>query len=231
MPSQINILIVEDEIKIANSLKQGLEELQYTITVASDGFTGKKLFLTNQFDLVILDINLPQINGMELCKIFRQHNKKIPILMLTAFGSTDDKVRGFDAGADDYLVKPFDFKELLVRIKALLRRVDITQVDNKLSIAGLVMDIGNKEVTRNGKPIKLTLKEFQLLEYLLRNKNHIVSRADIAEKVWALDFDTGTNIIDVYVNYLRRKVDKDFTPKLIHTHVGFGYMLKEELEN
>jgi two-component system, OmpR family, copper resistance phosphate regulon response regulator CusR len=231
MPAEINILIVEDEVKIGNSLKQGLEELFYKVTVALDGFTGKKLFLTNSFDLVILDINLPQINGMELCKIFRQHNKKIPILMLTAFGSTDDKVQGFDAGADDYLVKPFDFKELLVRIKALFRRADILPLNDKLSIGDLVMDLGNKEVTRNGKQIKLTLKEFQLLEYMLRNKNHLVSRTDIAEKVWDLDFDTGTNIIDVYVNYLRRKIDKDFSPKLIYTQVGFGYMLKEYPED
>ena len=229
MAEAIKILIVEDEIKIANSLKQGLEELQYHVDIAYDGLVGQKLFLSNGYDIILLDINLPGINGLDLCNIIRQHNKKIPVLMLTAFGSTDDKVQGFDTGADDYLVKPFDFKELLARINALLRRADIVP-DTKgkqLGIADLQMDLERKEVTRNGKQIKLTAKEFQLLEYLLRNKNKVVSRGDIAESVWELDFDTGTNIIDVYVNYLRRKIDREHTRKLIHTQVGFGYVMKD----
>ncbi len=228
MESEIKILIVEDEVKIAASLKQGLEELQYEVSVAYDGELGQKLFLSNRFDLVILDINLPKMNGLELCRVIRQYNTKVAILMLTAFGSTDDKVEGFDTGADDYMVKPFDFKELLVRIRALLRRADINlPLGNKLCIADLELNLDTKNAIRNGQKIQLTAKEFQLLEYLLRNKNRVVSRADIAEKVWDLDFDTGTNIIDVYVNYLRRKIDKGFSSKLIHTQVGFGYVMKE----
>lgn len=229
MGEQIKILIVEDEVKIANSLKQGLEELQYKVDIAYDGLIGQKLFLTVQYDIVLLDINLPGINGLDLCRIIRQYDQKIPVLMLTAFGSTDDKVEGFNTGADDYLVKPFDFKELLARINALLRRAEIVfEVKGKqLAIADLQMDLERKEVTRNGTQIKLTAKEFQLLEYLLRNKNKVVSRSDIAESVWELDFDTGTNIIDVYVNYLRRKIDKGYASRLIHTQVGFGYVMKE----
>ena len=232
MAEAIKILIVEDEIKIANSLKQGLEELQYKVDIAYDGLIGQKLFLSNSYDIVLLDLNLPGINGLDLCRIIRQYDQKIPVLMLTAFGSTDDKVQGFDMGADDYLVKPFDFKELLARLNALLRRADIVP-DTKgkqLSIADLQMDLERKQVTRSGKQIKLTAKEFQLLEYLLRNKNKVVSRGDIAESVWELDFDTGTNIIDVYVNYLRRKIDREHARKLIHTQVGFGYVMKELVE-
>ena len=232
MAEAIKILIVEDEIKIANSLKQGLEELQYKVDIAYDGLIGQKLFLSNSYDIVLLDLNLPGINGLDLCRIIRQYDQKIPVLMLTAFGSTDDKVQGFDMGTDDYLVKPFDFKELLARLNALLRRADIVP-DTKgkqLSIADLQMDLERKQVTRSGKQIKLTAKEFQLLEYLLRNKNKVVSRGDIAESVWELDFDTGTNIIDVYVNYLRRKIDREHARKLIHTQVGFGYVMKELVE-
>jgi len=232
MAEAIKILIVEDEIKIANSLKQGLEELQYQVDIAYDGLIGQKLFLSNSYDIVLLDINLPGINGLDLCSIIRQYDPKIPVLMLTAFGSTDDKVEGFNTGADDYLVKPFDFKELLARINALLRRADIIPEikGRQLSIADLQMDLERKEVIRNGKQIKLTAKEFQLLEYLLRNKNKVLSRGDIAESVWDLDFDTGTNIIDVYVNYLRRKIDRGHSHKLIHTQVGFGYVMKEVAE-
>ena len=228
MAGDPKILIVEDEVKIAGSLKQGLEELQYQVSVGYDGEMGQKHFISGSFDLIILDINLPKMNGLDLCRYIRQYNTRVPILMLTAFGSTDDKVQGFEIGADDYLVKPFDFKELLVRIKALLRRTDSNiSMGNKLSIGDLELNMDNKEVHRDGKKISLTAKEFQLLEYFLRNKNRVVSRADIAEKVWDLDFDTGTNIIDVYVNYLRRKIDKGFSSKLIHTQVGFGYMMKE----
>ncbi|MEP6673753.1 MAG: response regulator transcription factor [Ferruginibacter sp.] len=219
---------MEDEVKIAGSLKQGLEELQYSVSIAYDGEMGQKHFIAGPFELIILDINLPKMNGLDLCRYIRQYNTQVPILMLTAFGSTDDKVQGFDIGADDYLVKPFDFKELLVRIKALLRRTDSTiSIGNQLRIADLELNIDNKEVRRDGKKISLTAKEFQLLEYFIRNKNRVVSRADIAEKVWDLDFDTSTNIIDVYVNYLRRKIDRGFSSKLIHTLVGFGYMMKE----
>lgn len=225
----MEILIVEDEKKIADSLKKGLEELGYEISVAYDGTIGEKLFHQQPFDLIILDINLPGINGIELCKRIRQHNKTVPILMLTTFGSVPDKVEGFDAGADDYMVKPFSFAELVVRIKALLKRSTGEQAGagNILTIADLEMNLDTKQVTRSGKTINLTAKEFHLLEYLLKNKKRVVSRAAIGEHVWNIDFDTNTNTIEVYINYLRKKVDRDFPVKLIHTQVGFGYIIRE----
>jgi two-component system copper resistance phosphate regulon response regulator CusR len=225
----MHILIVEDEKKITESLQKGLEELQYEVSVAYDGRIGEKLFMQNKFDLVILDINLPGINGLELCSRIRQHNKSVPVLMLTTFGSIEDKLEGFDAGADDYMVKPFSFAELIARVRVLLKRNSQENLPqgNLLSIGDLEMNLSTKQVTRSGKPILLTAKEFQLLEYLLRNKKRVVSRADIGEKVWNIDFDTHTNTIEVYINYLRKKIDKDFPVKLIHTQVGFGYILKE----
>jgi two-component system copper resistance phosphate regulon response regulator CusR len=224
---EIRILLVEDEKKIAESLKKGLSEQHYHVEVAYDGNIGKKLFETYPFDLIILDINLPGMNGYELCREIRRKSEQIPVIMLTALSSTDDKIEGFDAGADDYIVKPFDFKELLVRIRALLKRIYQVPTGNLLKVADLVMNLDSKEVTRADVPISLTTKEFQLLEYLVRNKNKVVSRADIALNVWDIDFDTKTNVIDVYVNFLRKKVDKDFDTKLIHTQVGMGYILKE----
>jgi DNA-binding response OmpR family regulator len=225
----IRILLVEDEKKIAETLKKGLSEQQYQVELAFDGPQGLKLFETYTFDLVILDINLPGLNGYEVCKAIRKSNARVPVVMLTALSATDDKVEGFDAGADDYIVKPFDFKELLVRIRALLKRLyqGGPPTGNILTIADLSMNLDNKEVTRGGTLISLTAKEFQLLEYLVRNKNRVVSRADIALNVWDIDFDTKTNVIDVYVNFLRKKLDKDYENKLIHTQVGMGYILKE----
>ena len=227
---EIKILLVEDEKKIADILSKGLRELNYHVETAYDGTIGLRIFESHPFDLVITDINLPGINGYELSKIIRSKNQHIPIMMLTAMSTLEDKIEGFDAGADDYLVKPFEFKELLVRIRALLKRTQNQQIPqgNILSIADLEMDLDSKEVIRGGKKIILTAKEFQLLEYLLRNRNRVVSRADIAERVWDVDFDTKTNVIDVYINYLRKKIDKDFSAKLIHTQVGMGYILKEE---
>jgi two-component system, OmpR family, copper resistance phosphate regulon response regulator CusR len=225
---EIKILLVEDEKKIAAALKTGMEEQGFFVMVAYDGAMGEKLFNNYDFDLIILDINLPDINGYTLSRIIRKTNKDISILMLTALGTIDDKVEGFEAGADDYLVKPFAFKELLVRIKSLLRRtVSGLEMGNKLRIADLEINLDSKEVTRSGQKISLTAKEFQLLEYLMRNKNKVVSRADIADKVWDIGFDTGTNVIDVYINFLRKKIDKDFPVKLIHTQIGMGYILKE----
>ena len=227
-PDEVKILLVEDERKIAETLKKGLTEQQYHVELCYDGVIGKKLFETYSFDIIILDINIPGINGYELCKIIRSRNERIPIIMLTALNSTDDKIEGFDAGADDYVVKPFDFKELLVRIRALLKRIhQMPQPGNILKVDDVVMNLDSKEVTRLGKPISLTAKEFQLLEYLVRNKNRVVSRADIALNVWDIDFDTKTNVIDVYVNFLRKKLDKEFDQKLIHTQVGMGYILKD----
>jgi len=222
------ILLVEDERKIADSLKKGLTENQYEVEVAYDGLMGKKLFNSYPFDLAILDINLPGLNSYELCKEIRSHNQQIPVMMLTALNAIDDKIEGFDAGADDYIIKPFDFKELLVRIRALLKRLRQTPpAINMLKIGDLVMNLDSKEVTRDSKLIQLTAKEFQLLEYLIKNKNRVVARADIALNVWDIDFDTKTNVIDVYVTFLRKKLDRDFPNKLIHTQVGMGYILKE----
>lgn len=223
------ILLVEDELKIAQSLKKGLEEKGYFVELASDGEMGKKMFFQNVYNLVILDINLPLINGFELCKIIRDENEQLPILMLTALGATEDKVLGFNSGADDYLVKPFEFLELQVRIKALLKRSAFHEIpiNRILRVGELEMNLITKEVKRENKNILLTAKEFQLLEYFMINQNKVLSRADIAYNVWEIDFDTKTNMIDVYVNYLRNKVDKQFSVKMIHTMVGMGYVLKE----
>ncbi len=224
----IHILIVEDEKKIADSLKQGLTENGFEAEVAYDGSIGWKIFKSRSFELVIMDINLPGMNGYELCKAIRSANEALPIVMLTAMNAVEDKIEGFDAGADDYIIKPFDFRELLVRIRALLKRIHTTVATGTLLQAGdLVMNLDSKQVTRNGQAISLTAKEFQLLEYFLRNKNRVVSRADIALQVWDIDFDTRTNVIDVYVNYLRKKIDKGFDEPLIHTQVGMGYVLKD----
>jgi len=224
----INILIVEDEKKIADALRQGLNENSFYAEVAYDGNIGLKLFKSRPFDLVVLDINLPGMNGYELCKAIRAANPAIPVVMLTAMNTVEDKIEGFEAGADDYIIKPFDFRELLVRIRALLKRMHQTVATGTLLQAGdLVMNLDSKQVTREGKSISLTAKEFQLLEYLLRNKNRVVSRADIALQVWDIDFDTRTNVIDVYVNYLRKKIDRGFAEPLIHTQVGMGYILKD----
>ncbi|MGK2864626.1 MAG: response regulator transcription factor [Chitinophagaceae bacterium] len=227
---EIKILLIEDEKKIADTLSKGLKEQNYHVETAYDGKIGLRLFESGNFNLVITDINLPGINGYELCKTIRSRNQHVPIIMLTALSETDDKIEGFDAGTDDYLIKPFEFKELLMRIRALLKRTMNQQLPsgNILKVADLELNVDSKEVTREGTPINLTAKEFQLLEYLMRNRNRVVSRADIAERVWELDFDTKTNVIDVYVNFLRKKIDKDFEPKLIHTQVGMGYMMKEK---
>ena len=197
--------------------------------VAYDGTIGLKLFETFSFDLAVLDINLPGINGYELCKRIRNKNSQIPIIMLTALSSLNDKIEGYDAGADDYIIKPFEFKELLMKIRVLLKRTvgQNIPVGNVLKAADLEMNLDSKEVKRDNMLINLTAKEFQLLEYLLRNKNRVVSRADLAINVWDIDFDTNTNVIDVYINYLRNKIDKNFGRKLIQTQVGMGYILKE----
>ncbi len=228
--ASIRVLIVEDEKKIADTLAKGLTELDYEVETAYDGFIGFRRFETGNFDLVIMDINLPLLNGYELCKKIRACNQHIPVIMLTALNATDDKIEGFNAGADDYLVKPFEFKELLVRMRALLKRTLNQQLPtgNILKIADLELNLDSKEVTRGGREINLTAKEFQLLEYFMRNRNRVVSRADIAEKVWDLDFDIRTNVIDVYVSFLRNKIEKDFDMKLIHTQVGMGYIMKEK---
>lgn len=224
-----SILLVEDEQKIADTLKLGLSENGYEVEVAYDGNIGLKLFETRSFDLVVLDINLPGMNGYDLCKRIRARNANIPVIMLTALSSLNDKIEGYDAGADDYIIKPFEFRELLMKIRVLLKRTvnQNVPVGSVLKAGDLEMNLDSKEVRRGTTRINLTAKEFQLLEYLMRNKNRVVSRVDIAMNVWDIDFDTNTNVIDVYINYVRNKVDKKFDQKLIHTQVGMGYILKE----
>jgi DNA-binding response OmpR family regulator len=225
----MKILLVEDEPKVAAFLQKGLTEQQHTVEVAADGVTGLRRALAEPYDLLILDNLLPGLNGLEVCQQVRTQNTGVPILMLTALGETDDKIRGLDAGADDYLVKPFAFQELLARIRALVRRRhESPAADVVLRLADLTLDPGRKQVQRANKSIKLTAREFALLEYLLRNQDRVVSRVDILEQVWETSFDTGSNVIDVYINFLRKKIDRDFSPKLIHTLVGMGYVMREE---
>lgn len=223
------ILLVEDEPKIADTLRFGLSENGFEVFVAYNGKIGYKMFQNNSLDIIILDINIPELDGYQLCKMIREGNKNIPIIMLTALSTIDDKIEGYDAGADDYISKPFEFKELLMKIRVLLRRTADNHypVGTVLHAGSLHMNLDTKEVKRDDVTINLTAKEFQLLEYLLRNKNRVVSRADIAINVWDIDFDSNTNIIDVYINYIRNKIDKPFPNKLIQTHVGMGYVLKE----
>ncbi len=226
---QIKILAIEDEPKVASFIKAGLQEQGYGIEVAYDGKVGKSMIASNAYNLIILDINIPHVNGYELCKFIRHTNEQLPVLMLTALGSTDDKLSGFEAGADDYLVKPFEFRELIARIKVLLKRSFQSESPVRLlRVADLEINLESKAVKRAGRRIELTAKEYALLEYLAQNKGRVISRAHIADKIWDINFDTGTNVIDVYVNFLRKKVDRDFTPKLIHTQVGMGYILKVE---
>jgi two-component system copper resistance phosphate regulon response regulator CusR len=224
----INILIIEDENRLAEILQKQFAESRFNADIANDGYVGKKMAEQNNYDLIILDINLPLLNGYELCKEIRKTNTKIPIIMLTALGTFDNKLIGFDAGADDYVLKPFDFRELLARVNVFIKRSNINIPETrKLSIADFEMDLDTKTASRGGKKIELTLKEFALMETFLRNKNKLLTRDYIIEKVWNIDFETGTNIIDVYVNYLRKKIDKDFEPKIIHTKFGFGFYCSE----
>lgn len=227
-----SILIIEDDKRVADLLKTGLEENGYTTFVAYDGTMGLRLFQSHAFQLVISDIILPKLDGFELCKEIRKLNAQIPILMLTALGSTDDKLDGFDAGADDYMVKPFDFRELNARIKVLLKRKSEAESPasppDKLNYKDLQVDTNRREVTRQGIPIRLSPKEYNLLTYMVQHPERVISRVEIAEKVWNTHFDTGTNFIDVYINYLRKKIDKDFDTKLIHTKPGIGFILTDE---
>jgi len=225
----VNICLVEDEQKVAAFICKGLEEQGYKVKAAKDGFTAKSLLQTDEFDLLILDVMLPDINGIELCRQIRLTDTQTPILMLTALDQVHSKVSGLKAGADDYLVKPFHFSELLARIEALLRRKNSTaSQDHILAFDDLKLDTWSSIAERAGTQITLTAKEFTLLELFLRHPNKVLSREYIAEQVWKIDFDTGTNFIDVYVNYLRNKIEKGFKNKLIHTVIGMGYILKSE---
>ena len=224
-------MIVEDEMKVANAVKMGLEENGFSVALAYDGRRGKELAASGDYDLVILDLNLPGHTGYEICEVIRQRNARVPVIMLTARVGMDDKMRAFELGADDYLVKPFDFRELLARIRVFLKRAGAETIpDNRyrIMIADLEINRERKEVLRSGKKIPLTAKEYQLLELLALHSGKVISKAVIAEKVWNIDFDTGTNVIEVYMNFLRKKIDKDFDHKLLHTKTGMGYYLSGE---
>ncbi len=224
------ILVIEDEPNVAAFISQGLQESGYTVFVAYNGLNGLELLKEKEIDLVVLDVILPGMDGREVAKTIRQLGYgTLPIIMLTALGATENIVKGLDAGADDYLVKPFKFKELLARIRARTRQKGDNGINCvQLTIEDLELDMDSKIVKRAGKEINLTSTEFRLLEYLLKNKNKVLNRIDILESVWDINFNMGTNVVDVYVNYLRNKIDKKHETKLIHTVIGMGYVLKSE---
>lgn len=225
----MNLLIVEDEPNVVSVISRGLTGEGFSVSVAPDGLIGAQMAKNNSFDLIILDIMLPGINGLELCKIIKNEKPDIPIIMLTALGTTENIVTGLDNGADDYIVKPFKFEELFARIRMLLRRYSgIVNTDQIINIADLFINLTAKTVKRNDIEIILTATEYRLLEFMAKNKSKILSRIDILESVWDIDFNLGTNVVDVYVNYLRKKIDKPSDQKLIHTVVGLGYVLKDK---
>ncbi|RQO32512.1 DNA-binding response regulator [Taibaiella sp. KBW10] len=230
------ILLVEDEAHVVSFITKGLSEDGYEVSVALDGKMGLTMFEHNYFDLIVLDIMLPEMNGIEVCKAIRQKNAKVPILFLTALGTSENVVIGLESGADDYLVKPFKFIELVARIKTLLRRTEHTEMDRVNSeeqehiyrIDDLILNDYTKVVTRDDREIQLTSTEYRLLLYFLKNQNKVLSRMEILEKVWDVDFNMSTNVVDVYVNYLRKKVEPFNHSKLIHTVIGMGYVLKTD---
>jgi len=231
------VLLVEDETSVASFIKKGLSEEGYEVSIALDGSTGLQMALTNTFDLIILDIMLPGINGIEVCRSIRQQNKSVAILFLTALGTSENVVIGLGAEADDYLIKPFKFIELLARVKSLLRRTEQTTPARPLSsgdefqISNLVVNDYSKIVKRGERIISLTSTEYRLLLLFIKNPKKVLSRIEILEDVWGINFDMATNVVDVYVNYLRKKIEKDGAPKLIHTVIGMGYVLKESDED
>jgi DNA-binding response OmpR family regulator len=223
----VKILVIEDDQKVSELLQKALEEKGYEVEVEHNGLTGLKRIKTEHFNMLITDIMLPDMDGISICKEIRQTKQDLPILMLTALGETDDKVDGLDAGADDYMVKPFEIRELYARIQAIFKRYKQEQKP-ELNYDDICLNLHTKRVHRNGVEINLTPKEFNLLAFMLRNPERVLSRTEISEKVWNTHFDTGTNFIDVYINYLRKKVDKNFDKKLIHTKPGMGFILKKE---
>ncbi len=231
------ILLVEDESSVISFITKGLSEEGYEVSVALDGPSGLQMALSNDFDLLILDIMLPGKNGLEVCKEVRRQNKKVAILILTALGTSENVVMGLETGADDYLTKPFKFIELLARIRSLLRRSDPTPIANEstkeniLRFSDLELNDYSKEVKRTDRLVALTSTEYRLLLLFMQNPRRVLSRADILERVWGVDFDMGTNVVDVYVNYLRKKMEADKSKRLIHTLVGMGYVLKETDED
>ncbi len=226
----MRLLVVEDEKKVSSFIKKGLEEEGYAVDLAFDGKNGLQMAMDRVHDLVVLDINLPGMNGLRVLQELRKAKVQVPVLLLTVRANIEDKVLGLDSGADDYLTKPFAFDELLARIRALLRRQTGAN-RSVLQFADLTLDVASRTAFRGGRKIDLTAREYAFLEYFMRNPGHILTRTQIAEHVWDYDFDSETNVIDVFVNYLRRKIDTDGSMKLIHTVRGVGYVLKEEVNS
>lgn len=223
------ILIIEDEVKTANSIKQGLEEHSLIIEIAHDGNSGLRLARKGNYDLIICDVILPGINGKEICRTLRDEQIHTPVLMLTALNSVTDKLEGFDSGVDDYLSKPFEFRELLARVRALLkRRPEIVQIATTIKYGDLELNLDTRKAIRAGRTIDLTVKEFALLEYFMQHRDRVIPKTELAERVWGIDFDTGTNVIEVYINYLRKKLEANNAHRLIHTEFGMGYILKDQ---
>jgi two-component system copper resistance phosphate regulon response regulator CusR len=226
MPN-ISLLLVEDEIKTANALKKGLEEKDYNVKVAFDAEAALRLLEESTVDVVVTDVMMPRMTGIDFCRKVRENNRHVAIIMLSALGLTTDKLKGFQAGADDYIVKPFDFDELLARIKVAYNRTHFHKSE-WLEYADLKLNVDSREVIRGSSVIGLTAKEYSLMEYLMRNNNRLIVKEEILKFVWGLEFDPKTNIVEVYINYLRNKVDKNFSVKLIHTKKGLGYILRSE---
>jgi len=226
----MKVLVIEDEQQVSSFIKQGLEEQSFEVEVAYDGNIGHTMALNRDYDVILLDIVIPGINGFDLCKLIKKEKPALPVLMLTTLGTTTDKVTGFDAGADDYLLKPFEFEELTARLKALHRRSVMGNASSRniLRYEDLRLDLDKKVAIRNEKMIKLSAKEFTLLEYFMRHQGKVISRSELAEKIWNIKFETGTNVVEVYINMLRNKIDRDFEPKLLHTRIGLGYVLSKE---
>jgi DNA-binding response OmpR family regulator len=222
----MQILLVEDEAKVARFIKEGLTAEGYDVEIAADGKAGEKKALSGEFDLILLDVLLPKKNGFEVLRTLRTEGMRTPVLMLTARSATEDIVQGLDHGADDYLTKPFAFNELLARIRSLLRRQRNSHTTIRL--ADLLLDTLTRKATRSGTTIELTAREYSLLEYLMRNQNKLITRQQLAKEIWGFNFDPGTNIIDVYINHLRKKIDQGFETKLLHTERGKGYYISEK---
>jgi DNA-binding response OmpR family regulator len=224
----MKLLLIEDDAAVASMLRKGLTEGGYAVTVAPDGRIGLDMAVNNAFDVLILDIMLPGVNGLELCRQLRKENIDTPVLMLTALGTTENIVTGLDSGADDYLTKPFKFAELEARLRTLARRKNGNgRTGEQLQISDLTLNTATKTAERNGQEITLTSTEYRLLEFMIRNRGRVLSRIELLENIWGIDFNMGTNVVDVYVNYLRKKIGNDEKNRLIHTVIGMGYIVKE----
>jgi DNA-binding response OmpR family regulator len=226
----MKVLVIEDEQQVSAFIKQGLEQQAFKVDVAYDGNMGEHLALNRDYDVIILDIVIPGKNGFDVCKAIKRERPGVPVLMLTTLGTTSDKVTGFQAGADDYLLKPFEFEELTARLQALIRRSSLSSASygNILRYEDLKLDLEKKLAQRHDTVIKLSAKEFSLLEYFMRNPSRVISRVELAENIWDIKFETGTNVVEVYMNMLRNKIDRDFEPKLLHTRIGLGYVLNKD---